>query len=444
MKNLKHNLKHLYIELEKRGGVVESPRYKSLVNFSTNLNKPIHRWFNVKEGYSRDLIAELIERFGVSGKKFILDPFCGSGTTLLAAKERGVNAVGFEINPFLAFLTRVKLSNYTPEDIEKISVESKKIEKLNSSPSIDSPKLSISQKLFGPRLKTILAIKEHIFHIPAGKIKDLLSLCFLSILEDCSTSKKDGNGLKYPRNKVPQEVKPAFAQKINQITEDIKTTRGWLNKSFIFEEDVRELEGILDNQKKNKKKDILNGFSINNLRRLRGRIPLVVFSPPYMNCFDYTEVYKVELWFGDFIKDYDELKTLRDLTLSSHLNHFLPERERLNNGYVTIFSGAVGRRKLWDERIPLMIRGYFEDMWLVLKGIYRLLDPGGHCVIVVGNSSYGNIVVPTDLILGDIGLDVGFKSFKIEVARHLGTSSQQYKKVNARDKLRESLVILKR
>jgi len=286
-------------------------------------------------------------------------------------------------------------------------------------------------------------IKERISHIREEKIRGLFNLCFLSILEDCSTSKKNGNGLKYPRNKIPKKVKPTFIKKLNQIIEDLEKIKNWRNKSFIFEEDARKLADILE-KKAHTKKGLLNEFGLNNLKELKERISLVVFSPPYMNCFDYTEVYKVELWFGDFIKDYGELKSLRDSTLSSHLNQSLTERHRLNNEYVTTFSEAISKKELWDKRIPLMVRGYFEDMWLVLKGIYQLLSKNGHCIIVVGNSAYGNIVIPVDLILGNIGLDIGFKSFEIEIARHLGTSSQQYKKVNAKDMLRESLLILKK
>lgn len=439
------NLKYLYSELEKRGVITINNQYKDLVNFSTNLDKPIHRWFDVKEGYSRNLIIDLIKRFNIPKTDLIFDPFCGGGTTLLSAKEKGVDCLGFEVNPFLAFLAKVKLNNYTSKDIQKIKLEAKKIKKLTfNHPSIKSPKLSISKKLFGPRLKEVLGIKEYISHIPKEKIRNLLNLCFLSILEDCSTSKKDGNGLKYPRNKIPKKVKPTFIKKLNQMIEDLEDTKAWHNKSFIFEEDIRELENILNNKIEVKKRDLLNKFNINNLRKLKKKVSLAVFSPPYMNCFDYTEIYKVELWFGDFIRNYDELKVLRNLTLSSHLNRIFTERSRLDNEYVNVFSETVSKQKLWDKRIPLMVKGYFEDMWLALKGIYQLLSKNGYCIIVVGNSAYGNIAIPTDLILGDIGLDIGFKSTEIEIARHLGTSSQQYRKVNAKDILRESLVILKK
>jgi len=439
------NLKHFYLELEKKGRIIDKPEYKNLVNFSTNLDKPIHRWFDVKEGYSRDLIINLIDRFDVQKKELIFDPFCGSGTTLLTAKEKGIDSIGFEINPFLAFLTKVKLNNYINKDILGLELAAKDIKEMSVKKSfISSPKLSISKKLFGSRLKTILAIKEYISQVPKNRIRDLLNICFLSILEDCSTSKKDGNGLKYPRNKIPKKVKSTFIKKLNQMIDDLKNTKDWRNKSFIFESDVRKLEDILKNKIDTNAIDLLNGFDINNFNTFKKKVSLAIFSPPYMNCFDYTEVYKVELWFGDFIKNYGELKKIREATLSSHLNQTLTERKKLDNEYVNIFTEAISKKELWNKRIPFMIQGYFEDMWLVLKGLYQLLSPKRYCVIVVGNSAYGNIAIPTDLILGDIGLGVGFKSFEVNVARHLGTSSQQYRKVNQRNILRESLVILKK
>ncbi len=433
-----------YTELAKKIDVVERSEYKDLVNFSQNLNRPIHRWFDIKEGYSRDLILNLIDRFNIKKKGFIMDPFSGGGTTLLSAKEKGINSIGFEINPFLAFLSKVKLTNFKKDEIEDIEKELQKIKNIDFKPSLLPPKLSIVKKLFGERLDSLLMLKEYILSIPNSKKRDFFLLAFLSILEDTSIAKKDGNGLKYPKNKIPKKVMPTFFKKVEEMINDLKSTRTQKVRSYLFQEDVRKLYDLLMGSYISNKKDLVHNFDIKNIIKFKNKLSLVVFSPPYMNCFDYTEVYKMELWFGDFIKNYPELRTLREQSLVSHLNTKLTERSLLKNKYVDMFVETIKKQNLWNKKIPLMIEGYFEDMWKTLKGIYELLRKDHYCIIVVGNSAYGNIAIPTDLILGEIGLEIGFKKYHIEVARHLGTSSQQYKKINNKSLLRESLVVLRK
>ncbi len=92
-----------------------------------------------------------------------------------------------------------------------------------------------------------------------------------------------------------------------------------------------------------------------------------------------------------------------------------------------------------------MLNGYFADMCEVLKQIHRSLKPGGTCSIVVSNSAYAGIVIPTDLFLAMIGEQIGFKVREIEVERLIITSSQQYKKTEHIKKyLRESIVKLEK
>ena len=168
---------------------------------------------------------------------------------------------------------------------------------------------------------------------------------------------------------------------------------------------------------------------------------LCLFSPPYANCFDYTEVYKTELWFGDFIKDYKDLKVLRNQSMSSHLNKNLNKNIEILNE-IKIIIEKISAKKLWSKKIIDMLINYFNEMKLLLRLIYPLLNQNGKCVIVVGNSSYGNIAIPTDQIFEKIAKKIGFKKTYIIEARKLGTSSQQSKKIDDANKLRESLVVL--
>ena len=90
-----------------------------------------------------------------------------------------------------------------------------------------------------------------------------------------------------------------------------------------------------------------------------------------------------------------------------------------------------------------MLQSYYLDMFSILEQSYNSLEQDGFCAIIVGNSSYGGIIFPTDLILAEYAEMIGFKVDKIEVDRFIITSSQQYEmtKENGRF-LRESVVCL--
>ena len=84
-------------------------------------------------------------------------------------------------------------------------------------------------------------------------------------------------------------------------------------------------------------------------------------------------------------------------------------------------------------------------MFTVLDNLFNKLQANGFCCIVVGNSTYGGVVVPTDLILAEYASSIGFKVDKIEVDRFIIPSSQQYNRTKGFSKfIRESVVCLKK
>ena len=97
---------------------------------------------------------------------------------------------------------------------------------------------------------------------------------------------------------------------------------------------------------------LMNGNSLEIINSTRfkkysSKISLVLFSPPYANCFDYTEVYKTELWFGDFVKDYSDMKVLETKALSSHLNKELKNIELIE---IEKFIKKLNQKKLWSKK----------------------------------------------------------------------------------------------
>jgi hypothetical protein len=398
-------------------------KFKSLVNFKTNLSYPRHRWFNIKEGFSRKLIVELINEYCKNKDNFIFDPFLGSGTTTLTSSEIGYKSIGIEQNPFLYYLSKVKCSNFA--SLENFNSYFDQFNKRNKEEKIDEPKLSISKKLFGEQLGDILNVSSWIESINDEEIRDIFNIAYLCSLDHCSFAKKDGNGLRYPKNRIPKKFTTFFSKKLEEIKNDIFHNNKLLTTPEIYNNSCLKINSI-------------DHFFEN----YQDKIQLTVFSPPYVNCFDYYEVYKTELWFGKFIKTYEDLKELKLNSLSSHLNKKIENIEPIPE--ITNYLNKLNSDNLWSKKIPSMLISYFSEMENLIKLIFNLSKKSDYCIIVIGNSAYSNVVFPTDIIFEKIGKRVGFKKTDIITARKLSTSSQQYHKVNRPDLLRESLLILKK
>jgi len=421
-----------YSELEKEVPTKtdKTGRLRELVNFKINELMPIHRWYYFKEGYSHQIVEKLLSEFEIEKGSTVLDPFAGSGTTLLACQWKGVYPKGVDINPFFTFVQRAKLDWYK-YDHKKLETEIKKLSEMEvNEPSIKAPELSSFRRVYLPKiLKQLLFFKEAVLEVEDDLTRNFLLLGLASILEEVSQVKKDGKGLKFVQRKRASPVKSVFIEKLKSMFADLHYAESRFFGS------TEKIEGEVFTADTRKKVDFIDEDSID----------FVMFSPPYLNTFDYTEVYKLELWFLDFIKNYDEFKALRATTLRSH-NLFNWETTKIwKHKLLEQIVQEIKTRKLWSDIIPVMIQGYFDDMFLSMQQLHKVLKQGSFCVIVVGNSSYAKVPIPTDLLLAKIGKDAGFKPIEVRIARTLLTSSQQLKKLDKdlRSILRESIIILK-
>ena len=71
-------------------------------------DRAFHDWYRFVLSFPPHLVRTYIEKFGLSKNNVVLDPFCGTGTTLIEAKLAGVTAIGLEGNPFPYFASSVK------------------------------------------------------------------------------------------------------------------------------------------------------------------------------------------------------------------------------------------------------------------------------------------------------------------------------------------------
>jgi site-specific DNA-methyltransferase (adenine-specific) len=417
------------------------PELGGLVHWGGGGGRPIHRWFRYREGFSPELIDEL-----ALGRR-ILDPFCGSGSIMVGAARQGRSSVGIDVNPLAAFVARVKVSPLAAADVSDVTAFLRRYEgELPPAEPWPVPGLRIAGKVFEPDvLDELLRLRTVIEERAASKEqRHFLLLAWLAILQDVGSYFKEGNGIKY-RNRQRRTggyvARPDGRWQLERFGAD--------QRAFVRAAFTGQLAAMLDDvpawQHGNwGAQRVIEGNSLDVLGQLERRsFDSVLFSPPYANRFDYFESQKVELWFGGFVDSYGELAALRKRSLRSHLGAALDRpverRPELDALIGLIDPDCYAAR----QRVGALLRGYFSDMAAVLRHCRRVLVPDGRCCVVVGNSAYGGVIIPTDSLVARVGLEAGFGQASVVPVRHLTVAPQQRRSLQGLEAwMRESIVVL--
>ena len=190
-----------------------------------------------------------------------------------------------------------------------------------------------------------------------------------------------------------------MVEDLNAIKYNSKTEHKFFNSSFLIDETYNSI--------------------------LKNKVGISIFSPPYANCFDYCEVYKLEFWLGGYVNNYKGFNKYRSMALRSHVNSKFDHDIKHNLSDINVIAKLISTYNIWNKNIPAMLKGYFDDMLEILSRQKSILIKGGKCYIVVANSGYKGIMVPTDLLICDIAEKIGYKVKNIFYARKIRSSGQQ-------------------
>lgn len=413
---------------------------KDFFNFITTSQEPRHRWYYFKEGFSSNVVKEAISAKTMKNKTLsVLDVFNGCGTTALTSALLNHRATGIEVNPFLEFTTKVKTNSYNlrkesvVEFMNQIIVKSKwgSYSKLEGFSTFTSH-AGHDKWLFNTSvIRRYTAMLEIIDTLPAS-YRQVFKFLTLSSVMECCNAKKDGKSLRY--KKKWQEIKYSSSDLVKIFT----------GRVAMFLDDIEQTPIA-----KNIKPKIYLGDSrkILTTDKLQDeKFDLIVTSPPYLNSFDYSDIYRAELFMGGFVESNFELRKIRLKTLRSHVQvdweKNLSFESKMLKPYIDQIESAGN---YWHNRIPLMIKAYFDDMHTVLAEVKNRLKKNAEAWIVVSTSAYVGVHIPVDLLIADLACQSGYNLKGIHCLRYLRTSSQQYKELNAITiPLRESLIILKK
>lgn len=385
--------------------------------------KPIHRWYVFPHSFTSELVHALIGEWGLTPKDHLLDPFVGAGTTLLAAKEKGIPATGYDLSPLAVLAARVKIANYNWTRLNDLWSELRqriKPARWNGAAK-DYPEL-VRDALPGKLLGAFDALDRDIAGLDATRAeRDFFRLALLATMPDYSRALAEGGWLRWidPRRSA-HSLLADLTERIDQMLEDLQKSpaqrRGFWS---VQAGDARSLP------------DTASTYSA------------VITSPPYPNRHDYTRIFGVELMFA--FLDWEQTRQLRYQSFHSHpeARPVRPSTDGYRQPRRLARAVAEIENKQKDPRVKEMLEGYFVDLYLALREVRRVCRPKARVACVVGNVQYQGIPVLVDEFAAEIGEQAGLRCEKLVVARYRGNSAQQMGRYG-RNPSRESVVIFAR
>ncbi len=438
--------------------LVQKGRKKQLLN-----DDNIHRWYRFVLAFPDLLVTEMCERFNAAQGDVVLDPFCGTGTTLVECQKMGLEAIGLEANPACVFASRVKttwdvdtaqLRVALQEIVERVrpicdeltfsaqplfanafNADNSKKRLLANSPEgqyfVSSGMLRRGWLSETPFYK-VLALLEEIKALETeDNVKDALRLALVAILVETASNVSFGPEIYVSGHKDDVDVLGAFRDKVEMMISDLETMRTTFpaGRSLVLSGDARECARVL---------------AQNDIQR----VDFVITSPPYPTEKDYTRQTRLELVFLGYVYDTESLRRIKRTMVRSHSKGIyksdndgilvanVPEvRFIADELRVKVRDKTYGFAKLY----PRIIEEYFGGMYRHLRSLNEALRSGGRCAYVVGDQrTYLQTYTPTGKILSILAEQIGFEVEDVLVWRvRKGTTGSG-------KEIKEQIVILRK
>ena len=409
-----------------------------------------HQWYRFVLSFPPHLVRDYLHRFGCNQNSTILDPFAGTGTTLVEAQKLGMASVGVEALPMAHFAASVKLEwdldsygllNYA--DMIARKTRRRLFQQGLADRGFDT--LSPSRELLSLSVPSqSLLLTNSISPLPLHKV-----LVLLSEIEN-------NNDPRYSRH-----VRLALAKAsvntvsnlhfgpevgVRNIKTDVPVIDAWLDEIRLIANDLATLQSPV-----HAKKGIVHHADSRSYFRKEPavrNIDAVITSPPYPNEKDYTRTTRLETVLLGFVRNKHEMQTLKRQLVRSNTRSVykgddddawvqkFPEVQRIAKE-IERRRIQLGKTSGFERQYANVTKLYFGGMARHLQQLKCVLRPGAHLAYVVGDqASYLRVMIRTGSILAEIAESLGYQVESIDLFRtRISTVTKE--------QLREEVLVLR-
>ena len=405
------------------------PALNSERNKLSQSDRAFHDWYRFVLSYPPHLVREYLEEFRVKENNLVLDPFCGTGTTVVEAKIRGFESVGLEANRFAHFAGSVKSDwKVDPKALREQAaiIKESVLSKLARHGISDQPK----EHLYVPKkLRTLnddqtrILLKDSISPLPLHKA--------LVLRDEINTFRNTTLGkyfnIALAKSLVFHISNLRFGPEvgIGKIKEDSVVVEAWFREISKIADDIESVNTAEFPSAKVVLSDSRSPFNFLDGRKFTA----VITSPPYPNEKDYTRTTRLESVILGFVSNRQDLREMKKTLLRSNTRGVYKndEDDKYVNNIPEIQQIAkkieerrveLGKTSGFERMYARVTKLYFGGMATHLEQLKESLAPGAQLAYVVGDqASYLRVMIRTGNILAKVAESVGYEVVRIDQFR---------------------------
>ncbi len=337
--------------------------------------------------------GRLIEKYGKKAK-LLFDPFCGTGTSLVEAIIRNINAIGTDLNPLARLIAKAKT---TPIKIQTLDLYLRDFNEYifchrfstNNSRSIVSPVFKNIDYWFATDVQEKLTIIDgYIRNIEEQDVKQFFKVAFSETIREVSWTRNN----EFKLYRMSERQIAVFAPDVFGLME---------NKL------ARNRNGLISfmNAKTNCSTKI---FDFNSVEKIPEEIikeesvDLVVTSPPYGDS-------RTTVAYGQFSRLANQWMGYDGASLLDNQLMGGKRTDEVKNFRSNILNEVIQIILDKDNKRVKDVISFYSDYYKSIKNVSKVIRTGGFACYVVGNRRVKGVTVPTDEITMDFFSANGFK-----------------------------------